>query len=155
MRADVVCQQILMLTTAMHWVMVLELSFILERLDWFLQFVFLSFFFLFSILFSIFLLPLCFFVSSSMSLLTLVDEHQSLSCFNSLLKWFCFQVGNLGAPVEEWTVGGTALTSLMDVERRHGLLLLHLSHCPYYPPIISVFLFFLNLTIWQESSSLW
>ncbi|EXB37810.1 Pyrophosphate--fructose 6-phosphate 1-phosphotransferase subunit beta [Morus notabilis] len=29
-------------------------------------------------------------------------------------------VGNLGAPVEEWTVGGTSLTSLMDVERRHG-----------------------------------
>ncbi|KAK4748099.1 hypothetical protein SAY87_014685 [Trapa incisa] len=29
-------------------------------------------------------------------------------------------VGNLGAPVSEWTVGGTALTSLMDVERRHG-----------------------------------
>ncbi|KAK9050182.1 hypothetical protein SSX86_030849 [Deinandra increscens subsp. villosa] len=29
-------------------------------------------------------------------------------------------VGNLGAPVENWTVGGTALTSLMDVERRHG-----------------------------------
>ncbi|AQL00821.1 Pyrophosphate--fructose 6-phosphate 1-phosphotransferase subunit beta 2 [Zea mays] len=29
-------------------------------------------------------------------------------------------VGNLAAPVEEWTVGGTALTSLMDVERRHG-----------------------------------
>ncbi|GMP53893.1 hypothetical protein CsSME_00019216 [Camellia sinensis var. sinensis] len=29
-------------------------------------------------------------------------------------------VGNLNAPVEEWTVGGTALTSLMDVERRHG-----------------------------------
>ncbi|XWS15529.1 hypothetical protein CRYUN_Cryun34aG0007900 [Craigia yunnanensis] len=29
-------------------------------------------------------------------------------------------VGNLGAPVEEWTVSGTALTSLMDVERRHG-----------------------------------
>ncbi|XP_059661114.1 pyrophosphate--fructose 6-phosphate 1-phosphotransferase subunit beta-like [Cornus florida] len=29
-------------------------------------------------------------------------------------------VSNLGAPVEEWTVGGTALTSLMDVERRHG-----------------------------------
>ncbi|XP_031276294.1 pyrophosphate--fructose 6-phosphate 1-phosphotransferase subunit beta-like [Pistacia vera] len=29
-------------------------------------------------------------------------------------------VGNLGARVEEWTVGGTALTSLMDVERRHG-----------------------------------
>lgn len=25
-------------------------------------------------------------------------------------------------PVEEWTVGGTALTSLMDVERRHGRL---------------------------------
>lgn len=31
------------------------------------------------------------------------------------------QVGNLTAPVEKWTVGGTALTSLMDVERRHGL----------------------------------
>ncbi|KAE8733162.1 Pyrophosphate--fructose 6-phosphate 1-phosphotransferase subunit beta [Hibiscus syriacus] len=29
-------------------------------------------------------------------------------------------VGNLAAPVDEWTVGGTALTSLMDVERRHG-----------------------------------
>lgn len=29
-------------------------------------------------------------------------------------------VGNLAAPIEEWTVGGTALTSLMDVERRHG-----------------------------------
>ncbi|CAD5165093.1 pyrophosphate--fructose 6-phosphate 1-phosphotransferase subunit beta [Musa acuminata AAA Group] len=29
-------------------------------------------------------------------------------------------VGNLSAAVEEWTVGGTALTSLMDVERRHG-----------------------------------
>ncbi|KHG16419.1 Pyrophosphate--fructose 6-phosphate 1-phosphotransferase subunit beta [Gossypium arboreum] len=31
-------------------------------------------------------------------------------------------VGNLCAPVEEWTVGGTALTSMMDVERRHGKL---------------------------------
>ena len=30
------------------------------------------------------------------------------------------QVGNLCAPVEQWTVGGTALTSLMDVERRRG-----------------------------------
>eukprot|EP00850_Spirogloea_muscicola_P008682 SM000047S16821 [mRNA] locus=s47:73823:78867:- [translate_table: standard] len=29
-------------------------------------------------------------------------------------------VGNLTAPVAEWTVGGTALTSLMDVERRKG-----------------------------------
>ncbi|XP_068646113.1 pyrophosphate--fructose 6-phosphate 1-phosphotransferase subunit beta-like [Aristolochia californica] len=29
-------------------------------------------------------------------------------------------VANLGAPVEQWTVGGTTLTSLMDVERRHG-----------------------------------
>ncbi|KAL3683118.1 hypothetical protein R1sor_001140 [Riccia sorocarpa] len=28
--------------------------------------------------------------------------------------------GNLTAPCEEWTVGGTALTSLMDVERRKG-----------------------------------
>lgn len=33
------------------------------------------------------------------------------------------QVGNLAAPVEEWTVGGTPLTSLMDVERRHGSFL--------------------------------
>ncbi|RZS14778.1 hypothetical protein BHM03_00046516 [Ensete ventricosum] len=31
-------------------------------------------------------------------------------------------VGNLSAPVNEWTVGGTALTSLMDVERRHGII---------------------------------
>jgi len=42
-----------------------------------------------------------------------------------LHDWSCHffsstQVGNLAAPVEEWTVGGTALTSLMDVERRHG-----------------------------------
>ncbi|KAL2480775.1 Pyrophosphate--fructose 6-phosphate 1-phosphotransferase subunit beta 1 [Abeliophyllum distichum] len=29
-------------------------------------------------------------------------------------------VGNLNAPVEKWTVGGTALTSMMEVERRHG-----------------------------------
>ncbi|XP_030459545.1 pyrophosphate--fructose 6-phosphate 1-phosphotransferase subunit beta-like isoform X1 [Syzygium oleosum] len=29
-------------------------------------------------------------------------------------------VANLSAPVDEWTVGGTALTSLMGVERRHG-----------------------------------
>ncbi|KMT04089.1 hypothetical protein BVRB_8g185430 [Beta vulgaris subsp. vulgaris] len=29
-------------------------------------------------------------------------------------------VGNLTAPVDEWTVGGTPLTALMDVERRHG-----------------------------------
>ncbi|XP_073280690.1 pyrophosphate--fructose 6-phosphate 1-phosphotransferase subunit beta-like [Primulina huaijiensis] len=29
-------------------------------------------------------------------------------------------VGNLAAPVSEWTVGGTPLTLLMDVERRHG-----------------------------------
>jgi len=34
--------------------------------------------------------------------------------------FFLAQVGNLAAPVQEWTVGGTALTSLMDVERRHG-----------------------------------
>ncbi|CAI9760254.1 unnamed protein product [Fraxinus pennsylvanica] len=33
---------------------------------------------------------------------------------------FISSVGNLAAPVEEWTIGGTALTSLMDVERRHG-----------------------------------
>lgn len=36
-------------------------------------------------------------------------------------KLLGIQVGNLGAPVEEWTVGGTALTSLMDVERRRGI----------------------------------
>lgn len=36
------------------------------------------------------------------------------------LMWNFDQVGNLCAPVEEWIVGGTALTSLMDVERRHG-----------------------------------
>jgi len=29
-------------------------------------------------------------------------------------------VANLTAPAEEWTVGGTALTQLMDVERRKG-----------------------------------
>ncbi|MFS7950238.1 putative protein-serine/threonine phosphatase [Helianthus anomalus] len=29
-------------------------------------------------------------------------------------------VGNLAAPVAEWIVGGTPLTSLMDVRRRHG-----------------------------------
>lgn len=29
-------------------------------------------------------------------------------------------VANLTAPASEWTVGGTALTQLMDVERRHG-----------------------------------
>lgn len=33
---------------------------------------------------------------------------------------FISSVGNLAASVEDWTVGGTALTSLMDVERRHG-----------------------------------
>lgn len=34
------------------------------------------------------------------------------------------QVANLAAHVDEWTVGGTALTSLMDVERRHGTVVL-------------------------------
>ncbi|MFS7920763.1 putative diphosphate--fructose-6-phosphate 1-phosphotransferase [Helianthus anomalus] len=35
--------------------------------------------------------------------------------------WFALlSVGNLAAPVAEWTVGGTPLTSLMEVERRHG-----------------------------------
>ena len=29
-------------------------------------------------------------------------------------------VANLTAPASEWTVGGTALTQLMDVERRKG-----------------------------------
>ncbi|KAL2228153.1 UNVERIFIED_CONTAM: Pyrophosphate--fructose 6-phosphate 1-phosphotransferase subunit beta 2 [Sesamum indicum] len=36
-----------------------------------------------------------------------------------LNSWFMIQVGNLSAPVEKWAAGGTALTSLMDVERRH------------------------------------
>jgi hypothetical protein len=46
-----------------------------------------------------------------------------LMYLHDLIAVFFFslaQVGNLAAPVEEWTVGGTALTSLMDVERRHG-----------------------------------
>jgi hypothetical protein len=42
---------------------------------------------------------------------------------------FFLQVANLAAPVEEWTVGGTALTSLMDVERRHGNFLQVLIMC--------------------------
>lgn len=46
----------------------------------------------------------------------------SLSLFFFLLS----QVGNLAAPVEQWTVGGTALTALMDVERRHGNFLQYL-----------------------------
>jgi pyrophosphate--fructose-6-phosphate 1-phosphotransferase len=29
-------------------------------------------------------------------------------------------VGNLIKPAKDWTVGGTALTELMDVERRKG-----------------------------------
>ncbi|GFP85068.1 pyrophosphate--fructose 6-phosphate 1-phosphotransferase subunit beta [Phtheirospermum japonicum] len=36
------------------------------------------------------------------------------------MLWVMLLVGNLAAPVSQWTVGGTALTSLMDVERRHG-----------------------------------
>ncbi|TQD98738.1 hypothetical protein C1H46_015647 [Malus baccata] len=45
------------------------------------------------------------------------------------------QVGNLDAPVEEWAVGGTAFTSLMDVEWRHGMVnlsLLFLLSCKIY-----------------------
>ncbi|CAD6249559.1 unnamed protein product [Miscanthus lutarioriparius] len=42
-----------------------------------------------------------------------------LWCWGSSLVWED-GVGNLAAPVSEWTAGGTALTSLMDVERRHG-----------------------------------
>lgn len=45
-----------------------------------------------------------------------------------------YQVGNLAAPVEEWTVGGTALTSLMDVERRHGTMLV-LPFINFHPDI--------------------
>lgn len=46
--------------------------------------------------------------------------HTSAIILRSLLIFLVYQVGNLAAPVEEWTVGGTALTALMDVERRHG-----------------------------------
>lgn len=45
---------------------------------------------------------------------------------------YFFQVGNLCAPVEEWTVGGTALTSLMDVERRHG------THCDLWECLLTL-----------------
>ncbi|KAG4965097.1 hypothetical protein JHK85_040072 [Glycine max] len=41
--------------------------------------------------------------------------------FRGQSHFFGYSVGNLCAPVEEWIVGGTALTSLMDVERRHGI----------------------------------
>ncbi|XP_040863139.1 pyrophosphate--fructose 6-phosphate 1-phosphotransferase subunit beta [Glycine max] len=47
-------------------------------------------------------------------------------------------VGNLCAPVEEWIVGGTALTSLMDVERRHGI------HCDLAELLLCPNTYFLN-----------
>ncbi|XP_058762290.1 pyrophosphate--fructose 6-phosphate 1-phosphotransferase subunit beta-like [Vicia villosa] len=37
-----------------------------------------------------------------------------------IIAMLLVMVGNLCAPVKDLTVGGTALTSLMDVERRHG-----------------------------------
>ena len=51
------------------------------------------------------------------------------------------QVGNLDAPVEEWTVGGTALTSLMDVERIHGMVnlsLLFLCSCMFISRVLGI-----------------
>lgn len=42
-KGDVVCQLILMLPTAMHWVMVLQLSFIMENLGWYHRLVLLFF----------------------------------------------------------------------------------------------------------------
>lgn len=53
----------------------------------------------------------------------------------------CLQVGNLGAPVSEWTVGGTALTSLMDVERRHGKIHSKTWASYSYHPILELKLF--------------
>ncbi|XVF71850.1 hypothetical protein PTKIN_Ptkin12aG0072500 [Pterospermum kingtungense] len=48
-------------------------------------------------------------------------------------------VGNLTAPVEEWTVGGTTLTSLMDVERRHGISLYTLLRTALLPEPFSLY----------------
>lgn len=90
MKEDVVYHLTLMPHTATLWVMLLVYCFIVGKLDWYPRFVL---------------------------LLVLIDEYVNVSmclCFVGL------QVGNLAAPVAEWTVGGTALTSLMDVERRHG-----------------------------------
>lgn len=57
----------------------------------------------------------------------------------------------MAAPVEEWTVGGTALTALMDVERRHGIIIVPLK-------LLFVKYFFLLLIkvefVLQASSSL-
>lgn len=54
----------------------------------------------------------------------LLRNYSPKSVVVSMPNCVCMiQVGNLGEPVENWTVGGTALTSLMDVERRHGKML--------------------------------
>jgi hypothetical protein len=57
------------------------------------------------------------------------ETHYYHYVLHNLIVLSLFQVGNLAAPVEEWTVGGTALTSLMDVERRHGNLRQVLINC--------------------------
>ncbi|CAH2038179.1 unnamed protein product [Thlaspi arvense] len=58
---------------------------------------------------------------SSVSTPSPLKSAFSLFLMSLLIKTaFDKLVGNLAAPVEEWTVGGTALTALMDVERRHG-----------------------------------
>jgi len=61
-------------------------------------------------------------------------EHHNPMSFTDSEYQLQIQVGNLAAPVEEWTVGGTALTSLMDVERRHGMLQLVLFIINYFIP---------------------
>ena len=50
----------------------------------------------------------------------IVADLMYLHVLIAVLFFFLAQVGNLAGPVEEWTVGATPLTSLMDVERRHG-----------------------------------
>jgi hypothetical protein len=51
----------------------------------------------------------------------LIHSFRMSNDVSSTVLWT--QVGNLAAPAAEWTVGGTSLTSLMDVERRHGKFL--------------------------------
>ncbi|KAJ0018553.1 hypothetical protein Pint_09781 [Pistacia integerrima] len=50
-----------------------------------------------------------------------VSMKEDVVCQQTLmLPTVMHWVGNLSASVDQWTVGGTALTALMDVERRHG-----------------------------------
>ncbi|RWW56259.1 hypothetical protein BHE74_00037037 [Ensete ventricosum] len=106
MRADVACLLILMPPIAMHWVTLQELSCILERLASYPQ------------------LPssLHSFISKTSWLVSVTSTSVGLMSIASGAAIDASHVGNLSAPVNEWTVGGTALTSLMDVERRHGII---------------------------------